>query len=216
MATRLYLPSTGAAAVSPAYDAAWDVTTGADALACVLVKLSSAMGSQISGSLTEAGVNDWGLIRQYVSAPLAAQTISGTVKSQARYLRSSGETIHDAISIRVCNNAGTSFTGTLLSLGSYKNSDGSASLRNKMFADGDALSSLAVNAGDRLVIEYGAKRVGGDGTGTINFGDDSGTDLPEDETTTAANNPWIEFSGTLVWASAIPVFMRHYRQRRIS
>ena len=200
MATRLYQPSTGAAAVSPAYDS-WSKTSGADALACVLVKISSAMENQTSDA-NSTGASQTLLVRQYVSAPLAAQTISGTVKSYLRAL-ANGSNVDARLSIRVCNNAGTSFTGTLLSLADYSSGNElNTSLRNKPFADGDTLSSLAINNGDRLVIEYGGATGTTGRTATINFGDDSGTDLPEDETTTAANNPWIEFSGTLVWASA--------------
>jgi hypothetical protein len=33
----------------------------------------------------------------------------------------------------------------------------------------------------------------------ISIGDDSGTDLPEDDTTTAANNPWVEFANAITF-----------------
>lgn len=157
-----------------------------------------------TGADAASSVNNL-LARQYVSAPLAAQTISGTVKCYLRALKSVGQTHKANMSIRVCNNAGSSFTGTLLALGDYAGGTqfNNTTLENKKFADGEALSSLAVNAGDRLVIELGSlSAASSDGHGTLSFGDDSGTDLPENETTTAANNPWIEFSGTLVFATS--------------
>ena len=197
MATRLYLPSTGAGAVSPAFDGSWDVTTGGDRIAAVRTKISSSMTNKTTG--TSASGKDHLLARQYVSEPLAAQTISGTVKSYLRGFRSPGVTQKAQLSIRVCNNAGSSFTGTLLTLGEYGGGTqfNNTTLRNKDYLDGDTLSSLAVNAGDRLVIELGSLSAfasDGASNATLNFGDNSGTDLPEDETTTAANNPWIEFS----------------------
>jgi len=196
MATRLYYPSTGAAAVSPAFDA-WSNTAIADRIAAVRTKITSAMTNK-SHTLGQADV----LLRQYVSEPMAAQTISGTVKCYVRGL-SDTEKI-STLSIRVCNNAGTAFTGTLLALNHYGNNTNFAtSLKNNIFANGDALSSLAINANDRLVIELGTRKVSGS-NGTLNFGDDSGTDLPENETETAAYNPWIEFSGDL-WPPAVSI-----------
>lgn len=214
MALRLYLPSTGAAAVSPAFDS-WDKTTGGDRIAAVTTKISSAMGNK-TGAGSEAGKNSR-LARQYVSAPLSAQTISGTVKNYLRAFKATGESHKAHLSIRVCNNAGSSFTGTLLSLGEYGGNTtfNSTTLRNKDFADGDSLSSLAVNNGDRLVIEIGSNPGNGaDGSATFNFGDNSGTDLAEDETTTTANNPWLEFSMTIAFFNPVPMMMASYRRRR--
>jgi hypothetical protein len=199
MATRLYLPSTGAAAVSPAYDSGWGDTTGADRIAAVTIKIASAMASKSFPSNSSGG-----LARQYVSPPMAAQTISGTVKCYLRCLENFLSHNYDGwIGIRVCNNAGTSFTGTLLATGLHgPGTDFADSLENRSFADGDTVSSLAINAGDRLVIELGADQLTGTGGGDFSFGDNSGTDLPEDETTTAANNPWLEFSMTIAWLAS--------------
>ena len=194
MATRFYLPSTGAAAVSPAYGG-WGKTSSGDRLAMVQTKISSAMANKSAGS--SSGTH---LVRQYVSEPLPAQTISGTVSCYARCLEDdSTDIIVTRLLIRVCSNDGTSYTGTLLSLGGYgPGTDFDNSLKNRIFADGDSLSSLAINANDRLVIEMGYNsNIGALDIGRINFGDNSGTDLGENETETAANNPWIEFSADL-------------------
>jgi hypothetical protein len=215
--TQLWLPSTGAAAVSPAFDS-WSSTSGATRLASVLTKISSAMTNFAVNNGGSANPNKLDL--QFVSGPLAAQTISGTVKCYARALRGGSTTQWKTrISIRVCNNAGSSFTGTLLTLGAFGNNTIlNTSLRNMAFAiSGTSLTSLAINDGDRLVVELGANN-GGNGadTLTINFGDNSATDLGENETDTAANNPWIEFSNAirLQGEGVIPVFMASYRRRR--
>lgn len=190
--TRFYLPSTGAAAVSPAYGSWTDVPNSR--LALVRTKISSAMTNKSAS----AGTGTRGA-RQYVSEPLAAQTISGTVKCYIRCLELDvDDNCTSRLLIRVCNNAGTAYTGTLLSLAHYGTStEFSASLRNIAFANGDTLSSLAINEGDRLVVELGNNNAGGDNTTSLEFGDNSGTDLGENETETTANNPWIEFSADL-------------------
>ena len=192
MATRFYLPSTGAAAVSPAYGSWADDPNSR--LALVRTKISSAMTDQSAS----AGAGTCGA-RQYVSEPLAAQTISGTVKCYIRCRElDAGDNCTSRLLIRVCNNAGTAYTGTLLSLAHYGTSaEFNTSLRNIAFANGDTLSSLAINEGDRLVVELGNNNEGANETTRLNFGDNSGTDLGENETETTANNPWIEFSADL-------------------
>ncbi len=45
--TRFYLPSTGAAAVSPSFGGGWNVTTGGDRLACVVSRIGSAQTSKV-------------------------------------------------------------------------------------------------------------------------------------------------------------------------
>lgn len=197
---RLYLPSTGAAAVSPAFSGSWGRTADGDRIAAVITKINSAMTNQAAN--VPSGSNYAVLGRQYVSAPLAAQTISGTVKSQVRaYDVTNTNEDHLRLLIRVCSNDGSTFRGTVLSLGDYGSGTTLANtIKNRKFANsGTALTSLAVNAGDRLVIEYGVYGGSSAATDYLNFGDNSGTDLPEDETTTSAYNPWIEFSNALVF-----------------
>ncbi len=76
MPTRFYLPSTGAAAVSPSYAAWADTGQAGSRLKAVTTKISSAMAGVYVASV--AG-GERTLIRQYVSDPIPAQTITGTV-----------------------------------------------------------------------------------------------------------------------------------------
>ena len=198
--TRLYLPSTGAAAVSPAYAAWGDAVQASPRLKMVTTRISSAMASI---SLTD-GVGDPNvrfLWRQYVSDPVGAQTIDGTVKGQLRVLSDGPGTWNRVcLCIKVVSNDGTTLRGTLLALGEYfANASFAISLTNRKSSDLDGLSSVVAQANDRIVVEFGCLATGGaaDAMAQMSCGDDSGTDLPEDETTTAANNPWIEFSGNL-------------------
>lgn len=196
VATRFYLPSTGAAAVAPAFSGDWGRTAEADRVAAVTTKISSSMTDKVVGSPSSFTYAVLG--RQYVSAPLSAQTISGTVKSQVRAKDPDFED-HLRLLIRVCSNDGSTFTGTLLALADHGTGASlTATLKNRAFASsGTALTSLAINSGDRLVIEYGVFTGVLANASYLNCGDNSGTDLPEDETTTSAYNPWIEFSALL-------------------
>ena len=77
-ATRFYFPNTGAAPLSPAFGA-WNSTTATvDRIALVSTKIGSTMTTKGPSS---AGTNgQYMLMRQYVGAPLDAQTISGNIK----------------------------------------------------------------------------------------------------------------------------------------
>ncbi len=209
--SRLYFPSTGAAGASPAFSGSWNGTSGADRLACVTTRISSAMTSKQSFSVagtTEAFVA-W---RQYISAPLTAQTISGNVKAQVRCSTNSGNMNGTlACIIRVVSNDGSTVRGTILAMTAtddfttYEFTINPAitnrKLRNVSEAASIALSSLAISDGDRLCIEWGFRQQATSSNttrvGEGYFGDDSGTDLPEDDTTTAADNPWLEFSSAV-------------------
>jgi hypothetical protein len=205
VATRFYLPSTGAASVSPSY-AAWTNTAQAGTrLKCVTTKISSAMADL---SITDGvGAAATFLMRQWVSDPISAQTVSGTVKGQMRFMDDTLGAYFDTtdICLKVVSNDGTTLRGTLLALGSYKAANDFTQTRtNRMLADGDALSSVVAETDDRLVIEVGvtASTLTLDVIATCSNGDDSGTDFAEDETATAANNPWIEFSGTITFSQS--------------
>lgn len=198
MPTRFYLPSTGDAAVSPTYSSLWEYTSEATRRELVTTKISSAMtdaGAQETVATSSIDV----LIRQYVSQPLPAQTISGNVKGQIRaYEFVADNDLSRAVLIRVCSNDGSTIRGTLLEhFPSSLTSEFNTSLQNRYFPPSTGLSSLAIQEGDRIVIEYGYRAFNShssDSVGWLNFGDNSGTDLPENETATTSDNPWIEFS----------------------
>lgn len=159
------------------------------------------------------------LHQQYVSGPLAAGAISGTLKGQIRGVESA--TAADAglaIAVRLVKNDGTDYGSPLYLIGATPAAPDLlggvwefpiTTKTNRQFADSVesaniTLTSQTATSGDRLVIEVGQRNVSTSAVRTVTlvFGDDSGTDLPEDATTTAANNPWIEFSQTLSFQSS--------------
>lgn len=193
MSTRIYLPSSGLAPISPAFGA-WATTTSADRVAAVLTRVFSPMISKVSGT---PAINTTALDRQYVFGPIAAQTINGNIKGQVRCLRTAiGTAPVTAMSIRVVKPDGTD-RGILLAITAGITAI-NTSLRNINFLTSTALSSVIAVSGDYLVIEYGVSCGATARSITCSFGDDSSTDLPEDNTTTTANNPWIEFSQTIL------------------
>jgi hypothetical protein len=162
-------------------------------------------------------------ILQFVCAPLAAQTISGTVKGQIRVMESAAAADnHLLLHMRVVGGDGTS-RGTLFSSSAVAGTTVSAVAGTDTYeldtvatnrklppgwsGAGASLSSVTAQDFDRLVIEIGIRHTNTTNTTfttTFNVGSDSAsTDLPEDETTTADNWPWIELSHDLLMQDSV-------------
>lgn len=210
MATRLYLPSTGTPSVSPAFGSGWEVTTNADRRTAVTARISSAM-------TTKDGVGDATntdqLLRQYIYGPLAAQTLDGTVKGVMRMASNTANIGMGASAFRIakCNGDGSTVTEIIAVTSSPEAASAAppategTTLENRRLEGSPAntfaitVPSTTIDEGDFLIVELGYKDNTTD-TGrfvSISFGDDSATDLPEDETTTTADNPWVEFSDNI-------------------
>lgn len=248
MATRFYLHGPTdlfgqsiTPTITPAFDGEWDRTTNASRRRCSPFKNISVLAEVTDPEGTATSPYDV-LLRQFISDPLAAQTISGTVKGQIKCRESSdANDMSRALCIRVCSNDGTTIRGTLLndfpeSLTSEFKYGGT---ENRNFPPSTALSSVSASDGDRLLIELGYRSFnvlsGALRYGYLTTGDDAASDLPEDETATDDYSPWIEFSATLTFqynrieiyqvmaeimytASAtnpIPVLIHDYRRRRM-
>lgn len=205
-ATRFYLPSTGAAAVSPAFTLSgfsWTHTASADRIAAVTTKINSAVTDKVVAGTGGIGIDQ--LFRQYVSAPIPAQTIGGTVKGQIRALEElTSADARAQIVIYVVSNDGSTLRGVLYAgdTGALASEFTNAGRVNRKFPRSSPVSVSSVSAAtnDRIVMEIGARR---SGAGAVDvylvFGDTTtGSDLPEDETTTTSTMlPWIEFSDDL-------------------
>lgn len=203
MATRFYFPSTGAATVTPAFGSGWGTTTNATRLKAVKTRISSAMAF-VDGVGTVATDNQ--LLRQFIyeAETLSAQTFGGTVKGQARMSGSNTSIGCLALRIAAVSPDGSSVTEILGIVSSsdsttppFENADNS----NRRFETGSntfsiTVPAVGVTAGHYLFFEVGYRDQSANGTrfASIIFGDNSGTDLAEDETTTTANNPWLEFT----------------------
>lgn len=208
MATRFYLPSTGAAAISPAFSTRWeDAAVGRNAM--VKTRINSAMTNRVTSTHPGTTSNQDYAARQYVYGPIAAQTITGTIKGRIRALESStSANVRAYMVLRIVDSGGTEraelFFGPDSTLTGNPTSEFAASLTSRRFPWNTnvailtgTLTSGSSLAGDYLVAEFGGRFHNASLSGrtcTLNFGDDSATDLAEDEATTAAHNPWIELS----------------------
>ncbi len=213
MATRFYLPSTGAAAVSPAFPAGFEHTSEADRLKMVTTKIVSAMASK-AVTKQSAVSNEDVAVRMYVSDPLSgAQTITGTAKGQILALESNAAA--NAVpqqALLVVTNDGSTVRGTLIDLHTgtgVGNEFSATTLTNRKYprgwaGAGAALSSVSAQDGDRIVLVVATRLQENSNvlrTMTFRFGDAIGSDLPEDEVATAEADPWFELSQTLTFQS---------------
>lgn len=159
------------------------------------------------------------LILAYVSDPLlGAGTISGTLKGVIRAIQDFADCEHSrvACTLKVVSGDGLTLRGTLLPLGEY-GTEGLYQLspnppQNRFIANGDALTPVAYQHGDRLVFELGSAPTNQPIVGDFvcfYFGDGQAGDLAENETGTDDLSPWIELSQDLVFQSTeIPAIRR--------
>jgi hypothetical protein len=151
------------------------------------------------------------MVRQWISEALAAQTISGTVKSIIRCSESNvAADFRSQLSIRVVSGDGGTVRGTLLALDeSTLSNEWATSLTNRKFplnwsGAGVTLSSVTVQNGDRIVVEVGYRAHNTSATsytGNVEAGDSAAQDCVENETDVLQYNPWIEFSQNLLFAA---------------
>ena len=205
MATRLYLKSTGAAPVSPTYGAGWANTTLAARLAMQTTRITSADTPVFCSSQAAPSNEDW-LVRQYVSGQYGAQTTSGTIKGQIQIF-ADDTSAYTVISAYVVSADGTTVRGSLLAETVSANAAPATGTRTNRYTPAStAISAVEMQNGDRIVVEVGFRLNGTTIQAGLQIGDPSGTDLPENETGTSVNNPWVEFSMDFAaYAAAMPV-----------
>jgi len=208
MATRLYLGRESVDPGGPSFtpSAAWEKTTGAN------LSLRAKVGVNVTHALATTTIAAQGtsgndtLLNQYISPPLDSnQTITGTVKGQVRMSESAaGLDARAQIIIRVIDSGGT-VRGTLLAEDTAAlSSEFATSLTNRNVPRGGAVAvtSVAAQTGDRIVIEVGARQhATAAGNVAMSIGDTVSGDLPENQTTTTALAPWVEFSQTITFTN---------------
>ncbi|HYE78031.1 MAG TPA: hypothetical protein VEI97_08600 [bacterium] len=214
MPTRFYFPSSGSPPITPGFGTGWNRTTGAVQRPTSTTKAGTSMAEGIAMTST-ATSPEFHLAAQFVSPALAAQTISGTIKGQFK-CRENNASFNGtlAIGIRVVTSSGTHRAHLLNGAAAtpiasdatttppeFATSATNRRVQNSAESFAPPITSFACNAGDYLVIEVGCRDVdtGTTRSGWVTFGDNSATDLAENETSTAADNPWIEFSGTITF-----------------
>jgi hypothetical protein len=209
VATRIYTNASGAVGVTPT---TWLFGTQLNPVT-VPGTLTLNTGSTMTtwSDLSGAGNPTTRATGRTIIGPLAAQTISGTVKGQMRGMESHANTNATlAMGIKLVQPDGTD-RATLLPVRTPTAWAGSELvvdvLTNAQFKANDGttplpLTSQTATAGDYLVIEWGFRsNVDQNRTVTLSYGNDSASALPEDATETQAFAPWWEFSADLVFVS---------------
>lgn len=210
MATRFYLPSSGSAAASPGFGSLWDDSASAVRRPLVGTPSNSSIVAPSSAYVAEAtATSPWDvLIRQYVSDPIGAQTISGTFSFVAKAAETAGTAdMFVQLRIAVVSGDGSTERGELYA-GNTATTLGGAGASNQEMSTGGtriynavSLSSVDAQAGDRLLVEVGYRSLNTTTTsrsGGVEQGDPtSGTDYALASDTGTGNRPWIEFSGTV-------------------
>ncbi len=197
--TRFYLNTNTAAPVSPAYNAGWNVTSGVSQYLMHVVKDGSTLTTVTSGASGAASPRKC-LINQWISDPLAAQTLTGTFTGQAQFNISStsgGSTGLGYLYLRIVNSDGS----IAQEFGKDSTSTLTTTLTNRTLISLN-IGSVTITAGQRICIDLGWSFTAGSSTtrtGSLSGGSSSGTDLPVDNFTTTVNSPWVQFSQTLVF-----------------
>lgn len=216
MATRFYVSYEIAPYLPSAYQGTWDTTPSTSVIASKLLLDPAKIGPVTSINTVEGGAaNPYrAAIFRAISRRLDAQTISGTVDLCIGVREaSSASNLYTRLYIYVTVGDSNSVRGVLLN---YEEASGSGTewgttQIGKSLASAQSLSSLAVTAGDRLVVEFGYTSYATDlATGHAHVGcrnNVTNWTAQSDATVgsnTATRAPWIEFSGTVALAADEP------------
>lgn len=222
MAQRFYLPVTGTAPASPAFDSLWD--DSASATRVPLVTTASNTTNTTVGVSEATATGAWDvLVRQWVSDVLPATTISGTFDAVLQATESTGTAdMFLQVVIRVVDGDGSEVRGTLYA-GTTNTSVSATSgainqelstttsgLATRIYS-GVSLTSVDASAGDRIAVEMGYRACNTSSssfTGSLRVGDaTAGADwsLTAGQTSGSTNRPWIEFSQDVFTSTAASV-----------
>ncbi|MGW6912577.1 hypothetical protein ACWGB8_01945 [Kitasatospora sp. NPDC054939] len=195
MATRFWLTNSAAPYTPTTRRGAWDVASGEDVQLLGRKPAGSAGTSSINAGSTAAD-RDVLLHRSISAGAVKAGTISGTV-SWTIGARESNVDLNGVWHLHMYVTSGDSDTprGTLLA--DYIGSSEFTTTATGTQVLAQAVNSVAVQVGDRIVVEIGYRATSLSTTynATINYGSSGTTDLGSGDTAVTTNPGWIEFSG---------------------
>jgi len=188
--TRFYLPSSGSSPVSVPTSAWPFVAANFAQYAAVTTPIGSALVDVINTQ--QYDYTDRVLLFQWVSAPLAAQVLTGQIKLSIRASRSLASQkirfyagiVSSAGVIRFSNEFG--YNGQALT-----------TVLSSKTENGDVSPSWSCNLDDRVWFQVGFNQDGTLKTYTFSIGDSAASDLPYAAGDTNAFNPWVETSAVI-------------------
>lgn len=213
--TKLYLTNT-AADYSPAtLRGAWDDTGAVVTKRLDVLREGGGVGVMVTRAETSSDPEWDVLLYRGVSGPLAAQTISGSLDAMIGVAETdTPDNFHYHVHAYVTQGDSDTLRGTLLS--DYREAAGvnewpnfaTATTRGHAFNAAQALASLAVSAGDRLVVEIGfvarnssaTSKTGRLQYGTLHNAAVLNSVAPDYTTSTTGN------SSNLIWRSSYLTF----------
>lgn len=202
MATRFYFPAEGSGTppVSPAFNANWEQTAQANRLNLLNKPQLSVLSTLANTSTRTVPITTTQdiLCNQFVSAPLIAQRIIGTVSLVIRALESTIDANAVlSVVVWVVSNDGGTVRGTLFSL--FNTDTEFAITAATRVVNAGAVTPLTIQTGDRLVVEIGARATAPltAQTYTIRQGNSAASDFALTSGLTTDLNTWIEFSHDL-------------------
>ncbi len=213
MATRFALHNGPAVEVNPGFSTSWTTqASGAVPRSLSTARLGTTLASAAYAETQAAAANVGA--RVYVSEPLAAQTISGTISAAIRALESAAAA--DASLQIVCRvvSADGATTRAHLYLGHTAALNTTAGALGQEIAtaaqtrifNAVPLTSYACARGDRVTVEIGWRAhntVTTSYSATLRFGDPAGVaDFPLNAGGTADSTPWAEFSQDLAYTTS--------------
>jgi hypothetical protein len=227
MATRFYVqnPLESSVPPFPTPDAAWEKVTVVRRCAMYPAKTNTTTtggpwnfaANGVSGTDT--------LCFQFISPPLAAQTITGNLKGMMQVGESAlTDNYNAALVARIVSGDGATVRGTLLAAfgGGTEfplfSPVGAIKFPPAWTGTGTALTSTDAQERDVCVIEVGVNQTSTSvGNATWRCFDNQAADIPETEGDTSTSNPWFEFTQTLLFRAATVtkrVPMRAARSRK--
>ena len=223
MSTRFYLPADAETTpISPTPDAAWGDTSILARAMCKTSKRALPMTSITFADADDTNKNI--LFRQYISDELAVpQSLPGEQFITACVMVNEGlaaNNMYLTVGMRVIAADGSTVRKTVFAVtrDGYEavNSIGQPYLvwpESRLFEFYiEAGGGYDIQAGDRLVFEFGmgGDPAAGDHGSRMFFGDDNAADLPGDDITHDAKNPWIELDYDLNFVSTGQPTMRRW------
>ncbi len=211
MATLIYLPSSGNAAITPS---TWLFANQINPLtfAGVLNKISSALTTKLEATGTTSPITK--AMLRYVIGPLAGQSISGTVRMIMSCMESNaGANANLAMAVKIIQPDGSD-RATLLAVTSSDSAAAPYELTVSPLSTKIAYTSAEIEpltlttqtatAGDYLVIEIGFRSATTTSRNiSLRYGDAAASDFAYTVGLTTDLNPWVEFSQTLTWQVTI-------------
>ena len=202
MATRFYLPASGAGAVTPTVAAEWEHNNAANRRMHPIQTNTAFATTSYSPDAADDLTDRDSMVVQFVSDPLLAQTISAqTLKIQILGNETNAaDNLFLTWKVYLCSRTGT--TGSTL-LAIRRDGTELVVTTNTNRSDSATSSSQTCSLGDRIVLEvgYGGLCTASGGVqghnGGLRFGDTGTTDLAENDTDTGDAKPWLEFANDL-------------------